>query len=342
MSTTYPLWSLTTYPDSLDKGNINIRQDIVNFENRTSSTDPMLYYVLSNDVRSLQQAVFSVQETLGVIPQSTFGTVDSRIGALEDYTDLDARYGGATWNGLAPETRPTILGHLHSGTATGSSKIDLLSHVTGKLSKVNINLTRTDVNGITGEDIALSPATDQTIASKFNDKLEKTGGTIQGVGAYLSVNGSFNSRVYKEEDAYLCSGTTGTNIADTEAFSGTAKRVLSSNAAGNLIHYTSQLRYGDYSLAFRLRVSNIAPLQSIGKVKIYSGTTLTKEVEIIPSIFESTSYQMFYVGFTHEDNINVNVDVYWYGVSIQPPIACDLVIEGITITPLHLTAYDID
>lgn len=341
MSTTYPAWPLTTYPDALDKNNTSvIRQGIVNFEDRTTSTDPTLYYVIANDVKALQQAVFSLQETLGVAPQLTYGSVSARMTALENYEDLDIRYGGALWGAIPDGLRPTILGHLHDGSGTGAPKIDVGLHVTGKLKKANINLVRTDATAITGEDIAVSASTDQTIASRFNDKLDKTGGTITGSGAQLVVNGPFNSRIYKEADAKDCipsSGATGTSVADAiGAFSGTAVRGTPANAAGDLVAYTSTLRYGDYSLGLRMRVSSIASIQGIGKVKVYSGTTLMNEVVIVPSDFAGTEYQMFYVGFTHKNDWNVKVNVSWYG----PAAACDLTIDSLVITPLHITAYD--
>jgi hypothetical protein len=135
MSAKYPIWTLTNYPDALDKANTNIRQDIVNFEDRTSSTDPKLYYVLANDVRGLQQSVFAIEETLGILPQSTYSTVNDRLDALEDYTDLDARYGGSTWRDLyvanladsSEPAAPTIMSHYM--TAVRMEQLRLISHL---------------------------------------------------------------------------------------------------------------------------------------------------------------------------------------------------------------------
>ena len=347
MSIKYPIWSLTDYPDSLDKSNDKIRQSILDFEDRTGETNPELYYVLSEDVKVLQQAVFALEETLGVNPQSSFDTIDERISSIEDYEDLDDRYGGSTWRALyvansnnpANPAAPTIMGHLHDGSSNGAPKIDLSLHATGTLNKSRINLDRTNVEGITGADIALNPETDQTIASKFNDKLDKTGGAVQS----LNVNGTFNSYVYKEADGYLCVPSTspiGSNVADSGTFSGTGRRALSSNGSGNLLHYSNLLRYGDYSLCLRMKVSSTSSSLSIGNIKIYSGSTLIKNVEIVPADFQSTSYEMFYVAFSHKDNPTINIYVSWNGTSIQPPISSNLTIDGLVITPNHLTAYD--
>lgn len=351
MSIRYQQWPLTNYPDALDKSNPNIRQNIINFEDRTPETDARLYYVLANDVRSLQQAVFAIEETLGVNPQSSFNTVNDRISALEDYTDLDERYGGATWRSIylahladpSKPKAPTIMGHVHDGSATGAPKIDLALHTTGKLDKGRLDLSGS--GALTGEDIRLNRNTTQTVAAKFDDKLDKVGGTIQGTNAYLTINGPFNCYVYKEAEAYQCvpsSGAVGTNIADTGAFSGTARKATSSNAKGNVMHYSSKLRYGNYSLCLRMKVSNRAPLQSIGKVKICSGSTVMKQVEIIPARFQTTDYEMFYVAFEHKGNPTVNVYIEWYGTSVQPVVACDLTIDSLVITPLHVTTYDLE
>jgi hypothetical protein len=355
MSTTYPLWNLTTYPDVLDKSNSNIRQDIVNFENRTSSTDPQLYYLLSDDVKSLQQSVFAIEETLGVLPQSTYGTVTARIAGLEDYTDLDTRYGGSTWrtlflahesNGTNPAA-PTIMSHLHDGSSNGAAKIDLALHVNGKLNKTNINLLRTDAGGITGADIALNSTTDVTVAAKFDDKLDKTGGIVAGANSYLTVNSTFNSRMYKELDAKDTTYTAGSNVADVNAFSGITRKAVAGSATGNLVDTTiAQMRYADYSMGIRAKVSDATITQSIGKIKVYSAGTLVKSMEIIPnSLFNnSNKYEMIYVPFSHNGSGDwtVRTVIEWYGSSVVPTIACDLSVEGIMITPVHVTAYDME
>jgi hypothetical protein len=353
MSTTYPVWPLTTYPDSLDETNPLIRQDILNFEDRTSATDPSLYYVLANDVKNLQQSVFSVEKSLGIKPQSTYSSVDARFIALEDYTDLDARFGGSTWRDLytahladgSKPAAPTIMSHLHDGSINGVAKIDLVSHVNGKLGKTNLNLIGTDPEGITGDDILLNNSTTVTVADKFNDKLDKTGGTITGTGALLTVNAPFNSRMYKELDAKDLTSTTGINTADTGAFSGVARKATSASAAGTLIDTTVAMRYADYSIGIRAKATNASITQSIGKIRVYSAGVLTKIIEIIPAnFFGGTDYEMLYVPFSHKGsgNWNVRVAIDWYGASIVPAIACDLSIDSVMITPVHVTAYDME
>lgn len=358
MSTSYPAWSLTSYPDAMDKNNENIRKEIVDFDKRSSDTDPMLYHILAGDVKGLQQAVFAVQETLGIRPQSSFGTVDLRIAALEDYEDLDERFGGSTWRGLWTASHdvngdpidgiplpPTIMGHLHDGSTTGAPKIDLSRDVTGVLSKAGIDLA--NETGITGEDIKLSSGSTKTITERFDDKYDKTGGSLSGP---VAVGGTFNSQIYKEADAYWLVpgvGSVGTQVADQDAYSGQARKVLASGGAGNLLYYGTNMRYGDYSVGLRMKVSSVDSPQAVGKVVVYSSGTMVKTVDIIPNRFESVEYQMFYVTFKHKRGTSadksVQVYVKWSGSSVVPvEQSCDLTADSIVITPVHPAVFDRD
>jgi hypothetical protein len=59
-------------------------------------------------------------------------------------------------------------------------------------------------------------------------------------------------------------------------------------------------------------------------------------------MFASTEYQMIYLGFSHKGNINVTVYINWYGTSVVPAVASDMYIDSIVISPLHVTAYDME
>lgn len=337
----------TNYPASLDSTNTSIdakgrkfwRTDIVDFEDRTAITDPIAYIVLSNDVKALQEAVFSMQETFGVMPQSTSGTVSARIAALEDYTDLDARYGGPTWRSIAEGSRPTIMGHLHDGTATGASKIDLTQHVTGLLPKININADRT--TGLTGGDLYVDSATDKKITTAIGEKYDKTGGSITGD---CQITGRFNSNIYQEADAYAVKTSLGITVATPEAYSGTAVQAINNTTeAGTLITYIHTLRYGYYSLAVRMAVSAATSPLPIATIKVYSDNTLLVSEDIYPNRFTAENvYEEQFVAFNHHyagtvnsKNIKINID--WLN-NINS--GATLSLDSLVITPLHVSVYD--
>lgn len=339
MSDTYKSWPLTNYPDSLDVGNANIRTDILDFADRAPTTLPELYHVMAGDVKSLQQAIFAIQNVLGTMPQSAHTTVDTRIEALEDYTDLDIRYIGIN----SPQPAPTIMSHIHVGTPNGPPKIDLTNHVTGVLNKANINLLKTSPASLTAEDIYLTHnQSAPSILDKFTEKLDKTGGKITGIG--LDVEASFNSGVFKEIDAADTLKTVGSNIYDTSAFSSTARKGVKTDARGELLNaYITRMRYLDYSIGIRAKVTNASITQSIGKIEVYSGSALSKSVEIIPNnFFNTTGYEMIYIPFSHKgpSNFSVRIVITWYGTSASVP--CDLFLDGIVINPVHLAAYDME
>lgn len=351
MSTTYPTWDLTKYPNALDKTNVNIRQGIINFSDRVSSNDAdyhLNYTILANDVKALQQSIFAVEEVIGVSPQRTFGTVDARIADLEDYSDLYDIFGGVGWQVAGS---PTIMGHLHNGTQ--AQKIDLRSQVTYKLSSTNINLDRVTVGALTADLICLSATTDQTIASRFADKLDKVGGTISG---NLAVSGQLNSMITKEvesKDGISSSTPTGTNVSDAGTNSGIARRGTPTDASGIIFTYASQLRYGDYSVGLRLKLSDASSTLSIGKFRVYSGQTLVSTSEIIPSKLEpinpadltqGADYQTIYAPLVHKvrDGVvdkNVTVRVDWYGSSLVPAIPCTMYMDSVVITPVNIAVY---
>ncbi len=155
---------MSQYPESFDT-----------FTTKVDNVD----YVLAEHVNFLQDIVDALQATLGLDPHGTESDVGSRIGAVDQRVedaegalsthkgtgDHDNRYGGTGWT-----TGQTLMGHIHEGVAGKPGKVDLASHVDGKLPKSGIQLAPHDAAGtLTGHDISMSPSTIASINSTITD-----------------------------------------------------------------------------------------------------------------------------------------------------------------------------
>jgi hypothetical protein len=265
------------------------------------------------------------------------------LSATEGFTSLDQRYmwGGAKPAGLAADAKISVKYHLHDGTAGGADKINLASHVTGKLSKDNIDLISKTATMLSAADILMSTSSTQTISDQFNDKMDKTGGPISGP---VTVSGTINSGFFMEFDAATTatSGTVGSNISDIYAESGISRRGLSTSSSGTLFAQSQRLRYGDYVACFRVKVDANISTNPVCKLYITDGTKETSLV-ITPNMFATAGqYDMVYLEFRHKNNHgttarpNITVGTYFYGG------VTNMNVDSVVVTPIHTTVYDDD
>jgi hypothetical protein len=327
--------SLAQYPGAYDDTNPYLRQAIIDFEDRTNTSLPTDYVVTSEDIKVLQDIVLAIETALGINPAGLSENLVARIEAIESTSTLDDRYGGVDWVGAGS---PTILGHDHS-----TNQINLTSDVTGELPKTNIQLT--GAGALSAGDILVSTAGTKTIAVALTEKFDKSGGVIAG---NTTITGHMNSYMFKDVDAKDLSYTTGNNVVDTATFCGTSRVGLGDSdgdASGNLITYSTTLRYFGYTLAIRLKVSDITQIDAIAQLTITSGSTVVLTYDIVPENFAANdTYEIIYVPFNHVYDgtatpTNVTINIEWYGSGAITPIDCDLSVDSLIITPLQNAVY---
>ena len=170
-------FELTEYPGSID---IEVGQDRegTDWEHYVDLED----YVKAKHVNILQDSILAIQNTLGTNPQGDYSTVVDRLDELRDDfedhrfgQDHDSRYGGIGW-----DSNQNLVNHTHSGAEGGPARIDLSSHVSGELSKDNINLDHDSEDSLKATDITVSSTDDRTIQSALANKLSKDGGVVDG------------------------------------------------------------------------------------------------------------------------------------------------------------------
>lgn len=358
--TNYPN-ALDDRPDAIQTANRNPHFKVnINFENRTATTAATDYIVLADDVNALQEAIMAVQRSLGVMPQGTNlnDSVSQRFVGIENFTlyneskelgfnTIDERL---MWGGQRPsiggDPAPliSIRQHIHSGTAGQADKISLTSHVTGLLKSVNIDLTSNSVNMLSASNIRMSTSSAQTISDKFDEKMDKGGGSFTGD---VTIEGNFTSRGHVEMDAkdMLSSAGKGysASASDPYADSGYTRKAVSANTTGILCYKTVNLRYGKYVAIFRIKVLSNASTNTIAKIgiKAVNGTTDLAAILVKPTDFASANtYQSFFVEFDHGyfggHYKTVTPQVYFYtGVT-------DLSVDSIVIEPITTALYDDD
>lgn len=360
MSITYNDLLRTNYPDfyddrptAIDPNNRNPHFEInVNFEDRTPTTEPQKYYVLANDINSLQESIIAVQRTLGLKPQGPIAdSISGRFETIEAYILLKAN-GFLTiderlmWGGPKPQGASliSIAHHLHDGTVGQADKIDLSRHVTGLLPRQNIDVTSGTSAMLTAETIYTSTGKSKTINGALGEKLDKLTTNSQIVSGPVRFNNNMSSRMFVDLDAKDLPGMDTSagysNVSDSEAYSGVARRALNSNVAGRLMARFSMegLRYWNYSVGIRLKVSSIN--KSLGKVCVFAlGNGVSSEgIDIYPSDFDA-AYEWQEIFFDYKfkrgsfTGAPLFCDIWYHG-------GADLYIDSIVVMPIHTAVYD--
>lgn len=360
---------LTNWPGKTDSGinptggagwtrNPNFRL-IRDFIDKEGNPDPILYFMMANDLLTLQDSVFSLQETLGIDPSTTSAsgfttlTVDTRLDNLESgavFNALfDTRYGGlpatatygSTWTSVydgrpSDRSRLTILGHVHDGIY--NSKISLSSQVTGTLPKANLDLT-----SLTGDDIKVSSGTTEKISTALGHCLKDNVTSLQVVQGSFQIRKDFNTNMFHEygvaED--LVSGQSAT--ADNTSWTGYLYSASTTTPNAAFYRKTMDLRYWRYSIGLRSKVSNITGTGEVATLKIYDAATssLIKSFSIAPNLYRSTNYEVVYTDFVFNGtrpSSQIQVEISWTGQGKNVTWKAD----SISILPIHLAAYNTD
>ena len=358
--------SLDDRPDAVEEINRNSHFAVnINFEDRDALTSPTDYIVLADDVNALQESIIAVQRSLGVMPQGT--DIDSTVGdrilnlevytrkgdsASQGYSDLDERY---MWGGTRPTVNSSpaplisIKGHSHDGTSGQADKIDLGTHVSGNLSKVNLDISSGTTSMLTAQDIKMSSASSETIPQALANKMDKDGGTFSGD---MAVEGNFKSLSFFEVEAKDTGYSTGLGYvesgSDNRAYSGYSRQATMAATSGLLSFSSHKLRYGRYVAVFRVKSSSISGSTPLAKFSIQesidtvSGSTI-EELVVTPDDFDvSGEYKEFYLEFKHANTAGISARTY-----IHPRIdfytgVADLSVDSIVITPITTAIYDDD
>jgi len=261
-------------------------------------------YNMAEHVNALADAVMALQRILGVNPHidfkggNTTGTVSTRIRAAEDKDAYyDKRYGGQSWT---PALGQTILTHTHGGGVSEAPKINLVDEVSGKLAKVNIDLTQ--ATGLTGADISMSPSVSTKIVDAINDKLSTSeGGTVR---KDLIVQGKFSNRTYREWTADDANG--GIPMTDVNTLTNKSRRYSGTTQQAIIYGDLSGLLAGKYVVGYRVKVDRILTTDmtwvQVGHRRSASGQfTYQPAKGFNGSYFDAVNkYQMFYYVFDHE------------------------------------------
>lgn len=363
--------SLTNWPGATDSGwdpvndieaadwdrNENFR-DVIDYEDRESDPDPISYFVLANDINTIKDAIFSLQEVLGLDPgiSTLDGSIDdltTRLAYLEGEgltSKFDVRYGGvpvqntygSSWstiytNNVGLRPRLTILGHLHDGIL--NSKISLTSHVTGLLPRANLNLTTA---GTTGTHIFTDTNGTETIATALANCLRIDNTSAQTIEGDVIINGNFSTKVFKEADIKDSMVGGYSFSADTGAYTGNSFIASTSTANGTFFQKDfADTRFWRYSIGVRSKVSANALDSAVARitVSIPGGATL-KTFDIKPNMYNGTTYEVAYTDFIFSGTAGqstIRVTISWLGNGKGVTWNAD----SITIVPVHLSVYDI-
>ncbi|BCT30496.1 hypothetical protein [Bacillus velezensis] len=349
---------LTRYPTTFDERSGS--KSNPNLSRWTNLKD----YNMAEHVNALQDAVMAIQRALGekvqlpakpvdasgkpitdeneLLNVSKTSTVKDRLDAIEThdwYAEFDKRYGGPDWKfDKDAATNPTIEQHRHIGSAGGNGmpeKINLREEVSGKLPKVNIDLSNTST-GLTGKDILVEPTVGTKISDAINDKVsESTGGTISK-GAKLTNLGKTNTRWTREFDSFDAA-TTGNSVAQDGATLLNRSIESGATAASDLLNVSlSGMYYGRYVAIVRLCTDNLSP-NSIVQISAINSKTKTEinSVTLDGSDFDGKSkYKNFYLIFDH--NGTTNLRVRKLGTTSSVKVRFDYAI----VEPVHPAVFD--
>lgn len=334
----YPDLNLTQYPDKIDSRvstDPGYNANMKGFENIKD-------YNMAEHINAVGDAVMAIQRSLGTMPSVDKdavdrGTVNARITILEN-KDYDPRYGGAGWI-----LSQTLVGHTHTGEAGHPSQINLVSETQGKLPKGKLNIAFGDANAVTGGDLVVSNTDARKIADAINDKLSITqGGTVQ---KGLEVKGGFQSRVFREFDASMLAG--GTLMADVSAMTNQIRRTSGAADVWILSTNVSNLLYGRYVIAYRLRVSSNTSTGEVFRTAFYNANAAGAWVaqsgfSVKANEFNaSNQWQTFYQTVEHKGDNAIaasRLDVVRTGLTATAAVNVD--IDNIIIMPTHPAIYD--
>ena len=320
----------------------------LNYEDRGSSPTATDYYVLAGDVNVLQDITLSIERVLGIMPQSTFGTISARLNDLASMTRFDTRLGGAGWTNIPTNypgnVSPTILSHKHTGMPYSAPKIDLASESIGEVGKTRIQLDITDADTLTSADIPYIKTSTNSIKTILDSKFNSGGGTIAG---NILVQGNIVSRLFGEFDCKDFSEVTGsTNIADNNAYSGTT-RSFAKTAIFFATGYSTAfpVRFGKYSVTLRAKCSEITSSANVLRIVVWETNSVGGKTTIIDKYIKADKflaanvYQQFYYTVSHDysgsSNKNLNVTIWYHGVGIS-----NVSIDSITVMPVHTAVWD--
>ena len=329
--------SLSQYPNRVDTrtNNTNMRGFINVGEGHVPD------YVMASYINALNDGVMAIQRALGETPMVPFGTqsgqlqsviesgtVSGRIRRIEDGL-FDVRYGGQGWQNV--ENRPTLSRHNHDGLNGHPAKINLVSEITGRLNKGNINLAAS--NGLTGADIFVSNQNQIKINEAINDSLSKSaGGTVTGDTHF---RGQFSSRTRLDMVAPDFSRPADVALtSDNTATAGRTLRLTTAGSTQDIARLTTNekghLLYGKYIIGVRVKSSTQANSPILRFLLGNQSQTVTGS-EI------GSGWGYIYWSFTH-DHTNRTADLRIQKLSSAA--SATLNIDNIFIEPIHPAVLD--
>ena len=324
----------------------------VNYEDRSSDPTAIDYFVLAGDVNVLQDAVLSIQRTLGVMPHipsdidgSGVKTVSERIERLEDLSRYDNRFGGQGWK---EEDDNTILGHQHTGGPNNPNKIDLETMTDGEIGKDRIQLNLNDTDPLTSEHISHTLTDNRSIKTVLSEKIDRSGGSIEND---LTVKGNVVCRSFGEidcKDMTIDGEATGiSTVLDNRSYCGESRSFsrTSNVSQDTAVTCSFPVRYNKYTIILRARSSNSTDTGAIAKIGVFSarGTEIMSKF-VRCDQFESTNdYQSFYFTVNHKryetspGNKQLYIKIWYYGQDVA-----DLGLDSITVMPIHTSVWHDD
>jgi hypothetical protein len=298
-------------------------------------------YNMAEHVNALADAVMAIQRILGVNPHidfkggNTTGTVSTRIAAAENKDAYyDKRYGGQNWTTALGQT---ILTHTHGGGLYEAPKINLADEVSGKLKKINIDITQ--ATGITGEDLAMSRTSSTKISDALNDKLSiSQGGTIEkGIVVkgfnYTRTSADWIPSEMQKGSLVNSSGTTK---------SGVMRRATGTGSLYFIDERLNVLEYGKYVLGVRMKV-NTRDSATVATLRTYNwnGSTWVSggSKSIKGTDFEAANqWQMFYLVFDAESVGQNGMIVRAGKAATTASVTLDM--DSAFVMPTHPAVFD--
>ncbi len=334
MSATYTTLLHTQYPDTVDMQQKTSNYD---FSEKTDYKD----YVHALEFNSVKDAVIAIEQTMGVLPQKTFGTISARIAWLEQFnTDFyDNRYGGAGWKNIKDANgnliAPTILSHQHAGGPNAPSQIDLQAHVTGKLKRSNILLTGS--GALAAAYIQLDESNTTTVTSALNSKLNISGGTITGnlnIQGTTTATGPLVTTSFFE--AWTANMTAGQSViaSRSDAWGGSAYKnsITSGDDTYGILCSANcnTLRYNRYAVTFRLLAESALNSGDIRLVITEQGKSpyIYNIPSVTPNVWQSLS-----VSFDHSNCTN---NAITFALQYKKSITSYVYSDGLSIMPIHM------
>lgn len=292
--------NMTHYPALVDtyvSGSAAFNPNMKGFKNVGDTEKGQLPdYNMAEHVNALTDAVMSIQRILGINPNinsdggNTTGTVSDRITSIETegWDEMDERYGGPNFVGENPTHK--IMTHRHVGGVNGPPKINLITEVTDKLKKENMNLD--NKTGLTGADISVSSAISTKISDSLNDKLSLTnGGIVEGDTAF---EGKVSTRFRNEWFSKDSVGAT--NVEKGNSQDTASGFVMISRGKGFLLRDKAEMEYGRYVIAVRLSLtSNTGGQVPVVELKAKTSTSENKLTIKNTDFDETFNWQTFYM-----------------------------------------------